>query len=76
VSHQTLKSFAIRRQTSLGRNRFGHRSRSDFRFRGEYLPFFIKPSLKIISNDIDQNIDTRWGELKYSDGERAEQHIL
>ncbi len=59
-----IKIICIRRQTSLGRNRFIYRSGSDLRFRGEFLPFFIKSNLKIISIDTDQNTDTRWGELK------------
>jgi hypothetical protein len=58
-----IKSFGIKQQSLLGRNRLDHSSSSDLHFRGEHIPFFIRPKLKITSKDIDENIDKRWGSL-------------
>jgi hypothetical protein len=53
-------SFGIKRQTLLGRNSFGYSSGSDVRFRGENIPFFIKPNLRIDLKETHELKDLRW----------------
>jgi hypothetical protein len=54
---------SISRQSVCNRNRFDYRSSSDVCLRGEHIPFFIRPCLKITTKDLDETLDKRWGEL-------------
>ncbi len=71
MSNQTNRnSLASGRQITLGRNRNSYCSRFDVRFRGESIPFFIKPKLKIVfepekerSEFISEYLDRRWNKI-------------